>query len=71
MKISYKNLWKMLIDKNMNRNDLRRLTGISSSSLAKLGRGANVQTDMLLKICKMLKCDLAEIMALEYDETDN
>jgi DNA-binding Xre family transcriptional regulator len=71
MKISYKKLWKMLIDKDMTRRDLRRLTGISTTSVAKMGKGENVQTDILLRICKALKCDITEIMEIEYDESDN
>jgi DNA-binding Xre family transcriptional regulator len=55
----------------MTRRDLRHLTGISSTSVAKMGKGENVQTDILLRICKVLKCDVTEIMEIEYDETDN
>ena len=47
MKISYNKLWKMLIDKNMKRKDLMEVAGISSASVAKLGRGDNIQTDVL------------------------
>jgi DNA-binding Xre family transcriptional regulator len=68
MKISYKKLWKMLIDKDMTRRDLRRLTGVSTTSVAKMGKGENVQTDILLRICKVLKCDITEIMEIDYDE---
>jgi len=70
MKISYKKLWKILIDKNMTRRDLRRLTGISTTSIAKMGKGENMQTDVLLKICMALKCDITEIMELEHDEAE-
>jgi DNA-binding Xre family transcriptional regulator len=70
MKISYKKLWKMLIDKNMTRRDLRHMTGISTTSIAKMGKGENMQTDVLLRICKVLKCDITEIMEIEYDESD-
>ena len=65
MKISYKKLWKILIDKNMTRSELRRLTGISTTSIAKMGKGENIQTDSLLRICKVLKCDITEIMEIE------
>jgi DNA-binding Xre family transcriptional regulator len=71
MKISYKKLWKMLIDKNMTRRDLRLLTGISTTSVAKMGKGENIQTDILLKICKALKCDITEIMEIEHHESDS
>lgn len=60
--ISYKKLWKLLIDKNMNKQDLQKLSGISAASIAKLGKGANITTDVLLKICDALDCDLEEIL---------
>ena len=65
MKISYKKLWKILIDKDMTRSELRHLTGISTTSIAKMGKGENIQTDVLLRICKVLKCDITEIMEIE------
>ena len=70
MKISYKKLWKMLIDKDMTRRDLRRITGISTTSVAKMGKGENVQTDILLRICKAMQCDIADIMELEHDDSE-
>ena len=51
MRISYNKLWKMLIDKNMKKSDLKEKAGISSASLAKLGKGDNITTDVLLRIC--------------------
>ena len=66
VKMSYKRLWKMLIDKNMNKTDLRKKSGISSSSLAKLSKDENVTTDVLLKVCWALDCnvsDIAEVVA--------
>ena len=68
MRISYKKLWKMLIDKDMNRKDLRNMTGISSTAIAKMGKCENVNTDILLRICVALECDIAEIMEIEYDD---
>lgn len=62
MHFSYNNLWKLLIDKNMNKQDLRKMTGISSASIAKLGKGENVNTEVLLRICKALNCDISDIM---------
>ena len=64
--ISYNKLWKLLIDKKMNRKDLRLASGISSSVIAKLGKGENVTTDILLKICNTLNCDIADIMEVEH-----
>lgn len=60
--ISYNKLWKLLIDKNLNKKELISLTGISSSSIAKLTKGQNVTTDVLCKICKALNCDFKDIM---------
>ena len=65
MKMSYKKLWKLLIDKDMNKTDLRKASGISSSSLAKLGKDENVTTDVLLRICKALDCKLDDIVEIE------
>ncbi len=55
--ISYNRLWKMLIDKNMKRQDLKEISGISTASIAKLGKGNNITTAVLLKICNALDCD--------------
>jgi DNA-binding Xre family transcriptional regulator len=60
--ISYKKLWKLLIDKNMTKMDLRDAAGISAASIAKLGKGGNITTDVLLKICNALDCKLEDIM---------
>lgn len=62
MRFSYNPLWKLLIDRNMNKSDLRKLTGISSASIAKLNKGENITTDILLRICEALDCDLTEIV---------
>jgi len=60
--ISYNKLWKLLIDKGLNKKELIRLSGVSSSSIAKITKGQNVTTDVLSKICKTLKCDFKDIM---------
>ena len=62
MRITYNRLWKLLIDKGMNRQDLRQATGISPASIAKLGKGENITTDILLKICVALDCNIEDIM---------
>lgn len=62
MRISYNKLWKMLIDKEMKKSDLKEQAGISSASLAKLGKGDNITTDVLLKICETLDCHIDDIM---------
>ena len=58
MKISYKKLWKLLIDRDMKKKQLAEAAGISSASIAKLGRNENVNTDILLKICIALNSDI-------------
>lgn len=68
MYFNYNNLWKLLIDKKMNKQDLRKKTGISSASIAKLGKGENVSTDVLLRICKALNCDISDIMEFVPDD---
>lgn len=62
MRISYNKLWKMLIDKNMKKSDLKEKAGISSTSIAKLGKGENITTDVLLRICASMDCHLDDIM---------
>lgn len=68
MKISYKKLWKLLIDRDMKKKDLAEIAGISSASIAKLGRTENVNTDILLKICIALNCNISDIMEVVADE---
>ena len=62
MRISYNKLWKLLIDKGMNKRDLKAVSGVSSASIAKLGKCENITTDVLLKICESLKVHLDDIM---------
>ncbi len=67
MTISYKKLWKLLIDKDMRKEDLRLKAGISTNTMAKLGKNENVNTDILVKICTALNCDIADIMEIAED----
>ena len=67
MHISYNKLWKLLIDKNMNKQALREASGISSASIAKLGKGDNITTEVLLRICEALDCDISDIMGVVKD----
>jgi len=67
MRISYNKLWKMLIDKNMKKSDLREKAGISSASLAKLGKGDNITTDVLLRICEVMDCRIEDILEMVRD----
>lgn len=64
MKFSYNKLWKLLIDKGWTKTKLRQESGISSSSLAKLGKGENITTDILLKICIVLDCQIEDIVEI-------
>ena len=64
MAVSYKRLWKILIDRDMTKTQLRLDAGISTGALAKLGRNENVSTEILVKICNALHCDLNDIMEL-------
>lgn len=69
--ISYNKLWKLLIDKNMNRSELRDKSKISTASLAKLGRNENLTTAVLLKICNALDCDVSDIMEVIEESVDH
>lgn len=60
--ISYNKLWKLLIDKNLNKKELIHLSGISTSTMSKITKCENVTTDALCKICKALNCDFKDIM---------
>lgn len=62
MRISYNRLWKLLIDKNMKKSDLKEQANISSASIAKLGKGDNITTDVLLRICEALNCNVEDIL---------
>jgi len=67
MAVSYKKLWKLLIDKDMKKKDLRQATGMSTTSLAKLSKNENISTEILVKICKVLECDIGDIMEVTDD----
>ena len=62
MTISYNKLWKLLIDKNIKKTELCNLAGISTNAMAKLGKNESVQLEILIKICKILKCNLDDIV---------
>lgn len=69
MSVSYKKLWKLLIDKDMNKADLRRATGLSSFTIAKMTNGKDVSTSILRRICALLKCDVGDIIEIKPEET--
>ena len=62
MEVSYKKLWKLLIDKDMKKKDLQAMSGISWSSITKLSKGETVSMDVLMKICQTLDCDIGYVM---------
>lgn len=68
MGASYKKLWKLLIDRDMKKRDLCEKAGVSATSLAKLGKGENVNTDILVKICRALDCGIDDIMEIVPDD---
>ena len=71
MQISYKKLWKLLIDKDMLKKDLAAQADISSTSIAKLSKNENVNTEILRKICSALQCDISDIMEMVEENTNS
>lgn len=67
MAVSYKKLWKLLIDKDMKKKDLQAAAGVSWASITKLSKGETVSMDVLIRICKALECDIGDIMELVPD----
>lgn len=67
MALCYNKLWKKLIDKGINKNQLHEMTGLSTSTITKLVNGENVNTDVLEKICKVLECQVGDIVEIEED----
>ena len=68
MAVSYKKLWKMLIDKDMKKKDLCAKAGISTASVTKMGKGGHVTTEVLMKICTALDCTMDDIMEIVPDD---
>ena len=70
MSVCYDRLWKLLIDKKMNRTELKDMAGISFNVLAKMGKGETVSLESLQKICRTLECNIGDIMELTDEEAD-
>ncbi len=70
MAVCYKKLWKMLIDKDMIKKDIRLQTGLSTSTMSKLSKDENVSMDIIEKICTVLNCDVGDIMEFVTDKID-
>ena len=64
MAITYNKLWKLMIDKGINKTQLRTKAGISTNAMAKLGKNESVTTDVLVKVCTALQCDIGDIMEI-------
>ena len=71
MTLSYNKLWKLLIDKGMTKTEMRLKADISTTTLAKLGKNETVSMEVLLKICKVLDCNVGDIMDVINEETKN
>ena len=71
MAVCYNKLWKMLIDRDMSRTEMRLKAGISTKTLAKLGKNENVNTEILVKICQALRCNVDEIMDIVEQREEN
>ena len=67
MAISYKKLWKLLIDRDMKKKDLQQLASVSAASITKLGKNENVTTEIVEKICVALHCDICDVMEIELE----
>ena len=68
MKISYKPLWKTLIDKNMSKKDLRLQAHLTTNHIANMGKGEHISMQTLIKICETLNCDIVDVIALVPDD---
>ena len=64
MVISYKKLWKLLIDKDMKKKDLQKAAGVSAASITKLAKNEHVSTEIIEKVCTALQCDVSDIMEM-------
>lgn len=69
--VSYKKLWKLLIDKDMKKQDLMATTGISTTTMTKLNKGENVSTDILVRICNALNCNVSDIMDIIPEKSNS
>ena len=70
MRVCYDKLWKMLIDKKMNRTELKKISGISSNVIAKMGRNEFVSMESLAKICVTLQCNIGDLVDILVDNTN-
>ncbi len=71
LEVSYKKLWKVLIDKDMKKKDLQAAAGISWASVTKLSKGETVSMEVLMKVCKVLDCNIGDIMDLIHSDENS
>jgi DNA-binding Xre family transcriptional regulator len=71
MTVSYKKLWKLLIDKDMKKKDLQAAAGVSWASVTKMSKGETVSMEILMKICHTLQCDIGDVMEIIQDASEN
>ena len=71
MAVSYKKLWKLLIDKDIKKKDLSSMAGVSPATITKMGKGGHVTTEVLLKICTALNCNVEDIMEVVPEVKSN
>lgn len=70
MCISYNKLWKLLIDRDMNKTQLKNAARVSSNAIAKMGKNEAVSIETITKICRILECDIGDIMEISKDNLD-
>ena len=70
MAVSYKKLWKLLIDKDIKKKDLSAKAGVSPATITKMGKGGHVTTEILVKICAALDCTIDDIMEITLDNSN-
>lgn len=71
MSFSYKPLWKLLIDRDMNKRELMKVTGISKSTIDKMSRGEQVSMDIIDRICNYFKCEVEDVIAHVQNKEEN
>ena len=69
MAMNYNKLWKMLIDRNLMKKDIRKMAGVSTNALAKMGKGGDVSTQVLRRICLALNCQFEDIVEIDNPES--
>ena len=69
MSISYNRLWKLLIDNHMKKKDLKEKAELSTATMAKLGKNESVSLDVLVRVCKVLNCEIGDIVEIAVDES--